>query len=195
MEEFRASIELNIKASFQGINLNFVGWGPCYDDQIDLRLFTYDDQSYSVGSDFVKLKEELAGLFEYPGHPALSFIGPRIPDRPSKMFVTLNSTMEDAYPSVVEIYAGLTEQGKENLVISAAIHEFGHVLGLKHEDAHPDSTCVEYDEPMRNAIVVSAYNPFSFMSRCYYRNFNYNLGIVSPNAMDLIAMQKMYPTP
>ena len=55
-----------------------------------------------------------------------------------------------------------------------ALHEFGHVAGLRHEHARADSTCKKSDELIEEEQMKSeefsasaAYDPNSIMNYCY----------------------------
>ncbi|MBP9707359.1 MAG: hypothetical protein KBD78_06910 [Oligoflexales bacterium] len=106
--------------------------------------------------------------------------------------VVLNRTFMGAEPEFLPIVAQFTSVGINNLAISSSIHELGHVLGLRHEDAHPSTLCKNYKEDLDGSTAISGYNPFSFMSRCYYRSYNYNLGLLLPNELDITGLNLLY---
>lgn len=59
------------------------------------------------------------------------------------------------------------------------IHEFGHVIGLRHEQVHAHSTCDM--EKGKNSISLGAYDPFSIMNYCFmFYGGATELGALSP---------------
>ncbi len=68
----------------------------------------------------------------------------------------------------------------------------GHAIGLRHEDAHPERTCDDFAEPISDARAVGGYNPESIMSRCFYRNFDYEKGKLSFNQEDIETINTLY---
>lgn len=46
------------------------------------------------------------------------------------------------------------------------IHEFGHALGIQHEQAHPDSTCSDTESLISGAVAATAYDPDAVMNYC-----------------------------
>ncbi|MEY4066453.1 MAG: Dual-action metallo-peptidase [Pseudomonadota bacterium] len=187
---FRNEIEKNVSRAFSNAVVHFTGWQQCAPDvPSDVKLFIYDDEGQFFNSLYRSYVEQLIsennGKKEGAGHPRL-----RDSNRP--MRVVLNSTFKDAEAEFVTLYHQLTQQGRKNLALTASIHELGHVLGLRHEDAHPERTCDTFSEELDGALVVTSYNPFSFMSRCYYRTFNFNLGPILPNSRDIDGINTLY---
>lgn len=187
---FRDEIEKKAKSAFSGAVVQFAGWQQCNSHTpADVKLFIYDDGGSFYNSNYRSYVDQLIkennGRKEGAGHPRL-----RDSNRP--MRVVLNSTFKDADSNFVPLYRQLTVQGKKNLVLTASLHELGHVLGLRHEDAHPERTCDTFPEDLDGSQVVTGYNPFSFMSRCYYRTFNFNLSAILPNQRDIEGINALY---
>lgn len=193
-QTFRSEIENQVYRAYERTVIKFVGWQKCTPEKpSDVRLFLYDDAGSNWNRDFRAyintLVEENDSKKPGAGHPRL-----RDANRPMRL--VLNRTFKDADPEFQVLFAELNSMGKRNIALTAAIHEFGHAIGLRHEDAHPERTCDDFAEQPGDAPgefrVVSAYNPFSFMSRCYYRTFNFNLSIIYPNAKDVEGINILY---
>lgn len=186
--QFRAVVE----KAFVGTALRFSGWGICPQDlrNTDLRLFIYDDPLGSTQQGFAYIRS-LLGKGPDRGHPRVPRPGPQM--RTLKANVILNLSGLDSDPFLGQMYASLSANGKRNLALSASLHEMGHAIGLRHENVHPDNTCVAFDENLEwGDKVVTPYNPGSFMQRCFYRNFDYERGIVWPNKGDIEGINKVY---
>jgi hypothetical protein len=187
---FRERIEQTTSKAFANTTVSFVGWKKCkHDGYEDVKLFIYDDiGSFLVDNfrSFLKtLMQENGDKRDGAGHPRL-----RDENKPAR--VVLNQTFKDAEKEFVSLYRSLTSEGKSNLALTASIHELGHALGLRHEDAHPNRTCDTFSEDLSGDRVITDYNPFSFMSRCYYRTFNHNLSLILPNQRDAEGINKLY---
>jgi len=73
----------------------------------------------------------------------------------------------------------VTPEQKKHCVENQALHEFGHVLGLMHENLRPErpetEECMLYDEAFPSLafmplFVFGPYDSQSIMNRCYYRS-------------------------
>ena len=133
---------------------------------------------------------------DYPGHPRVDpdLANPRAWIFGRRAGIILSMTGGQAHPTFTNIYNGLSANGKKNLMISSSVHEFGHAIGMRHEDAHSNNKCEKFDEdPLPGDVQIGPWNPTSFMERCFYRNFNYEKGIVWPNELDIAGINKRYP--
>lgn len=191
-EWFTSQFRTVVEKAFDGSKLQFTGWGVCPQDlrNSDLRLFIYDDPLGSKQKGFNYIRS-LLGTEPDRGHPRVPRPGPQM--RAHKANVILNLSGLDSDPFLGQMYASLSANGKRNLALSASLHEMGHAIGLRHENVHPDNTCVAFDENLEwGDKVVTPYNPGSFMQRCFYRNFDYENGIVWPNKGDIEGINKIY---
>jgi len=186
--EFRAVVE----KAFVGTKLKFTGWGVCPRDfrNTDLRLFIYDDPLGSSQQGFRSI-QRLLGTSPDRGHPRVPAPGPRMRNRYANVILNLSGL--DSDPFLGRMYSSLNNKGKRNLALSSSLHEIGHAIGLRHENVHPDNTCVAFDENLEwGDQVVTPFNPNSFMQRCFYRNFDYENGIVWPNKEDVDGINRVY---
>jgi hypothetical protein len=197
-EDFRLRFQDIVTAAFDGASIQFGGWRECSRTSIDgsVRLLIYDDDGSAHDPMFQSAIDllilENGGERVGAGHPRTRG-NPAPGDDASTAHVVLSQTFRDSQAEFVAMAAAFSPFGVENLALSSGVHELGHVLGLRHEDAHPDRTCDLFGEDLRDdSAVVSEYNPTSFMSRCYYRSFNYDLGLVVPNALDIAGINTLY---
>lgn len=189
---FTSQFRTVVEKAFRDTKLRFSGWSTCPQDlrNTDIRIFIYDDP-LGVKQQGFKYIQSLLGNAPDRGHPRVPQPGPKM--RSSKANVILNLSGLDSDPFLGHMYASLGPTGKQNLALSSSLHEMGHAIGLRHENVHPDNTCVAFDENLEwGDQVVTPYNPESFMQRCFYRNFDYEKDIVWPNKADIEGINKIY---
>jgi hypothetical protein len=204
---YRNSIQQTIQEKFAGFVISFSGFEACNAAGADIRIFIYDDAESKSSARYraiiATLESEFpsmgrAGGQQQPsaglGHPRVRELGRNIKGLEAGLI--LNRSFENAQPGFDALYRSFSPTGRENIALSVAMHEFGHALGLRHEDAHSQRTCDDYAEDKGTganaATDVTAYNPFSFMSRCYYRTFNYNFGTLMPNQRDIDGLNVLH---
>lgn len=199
--QFRSAFQSTVAKAFARTKLRFTGWGKCpaNEGSPDFRILIYDDKGSAGDSDFKKMKASLASLngslMAYPGHPSVRIGKPQEKGwiLGKKAAIILNTTFVDSVPEVAAIYHRQSAKGKYNLALSSSLHEFGHAIGLRHEDAHSQNKCAAFDEnPKPGDIQIGPWNPTSFMERCFYRNFDYAQGIVWPNELDIKGINTRY---
>ncbi|MFZ9520873.1 MAG: hypothetical protein ACO3A4_10380 [Silvanigrellaceae bacterium] len=200
-QDFRSEFQSTVSKAFAKTKLRFTGWGACPDGGYgaDFRIFIYDDPGSGSNPKYRETKSFVVStnraLAGYPGHPRINVDTANAKNwlLGRRAGIILSMTGRDASPYFNDIRNRLSAVGKKNLMISSSLHEFGHAIGMRHEDAHSDNKCVEFDEnPQAGDRQIGPWNPTSFMERCFYRNFDYEKGIVWPNQLDIDGINKMY---
>ncbi|MEN9809837.1 MAG: Astacin [Pseudomonadota bacterium] len=191
-EEFTSQFKTVVERAFQGTKLSFSGWAVCprHTRNTDLRIFIYDDPLADTQVGFADVRS-LLGQAADRGHPRVPVPGRKMRGKRANVIFNLSGLHSD--PFLGQMYDSLSPIGRRNLALSSSLHEFGHAIGLRHENVHPDNTCVGFDENLEwGDNIVTPYNPGSFMQRCFYRNFDYETGIVWPNEGDLEGINRIY---
>lgn len=179
---FREKVELFVTTNFDKTILKLRGWKSCSNDidQDDIRILIFD------GSDSPFFGKPAASG---EGHPRVLAFGKEIRQKTPGLILTMNFTAVQGF--LVNIANNLSSSGKTNLLLSVALHEFGHAVGLYHENTHPDSDCTDWPEvgPRR---AVTDFVKDSFMNRCYYRRTNYEVSPLSMSQGDIDGINKTY---
>lgn len=187
---FRETLRDTVDTAFEKTPLRFSGWQVCPRvGPVDIRIFIYDDPGSSKNIQFQSMRASLVG--PTPGHPRVRFWGKNLSGQ--RAGVILSMTGENADPFFFDMLDKLSPRGRFNLLLSSSLHEFGHAIGLRHEDAHPKAECPKFDEDIQAGdLVIGPWNKTSFMERCFYRNLDYEKGIAWPNDLDVRGINTIY---
>lgn len=205
----RKKIETHISSEMRRLNrfsLN-KNWPSCEsisENKVSewINLLIYDDPHFDIPSHRKRVLSDdffrILGFddHKFPGHPRRLSSGDYHVFR--KFDLVLTSRFQSVRPSLVEQARQFSTKGRENLLLSIALHEFMHLLGVEHEHTHPDSDCyVRGDEPLsRNDMfsqIVGDFNPSSIMSYCVTRRFNYNSAPLYLSSGDIQDLRVIYP--
>lgn len=189
--DFKEEVRNHIVSNFNKTALKLRGWTSCseYDEtgeKADIRIFTFDNPEFPQGFRLSRLK----AITKNFGHPRVRALGRPVKGISAGLILTYQ--FKKVFPGLVKQQENLSEQGKSNLKLSIALHEMGHAIGLRHEDAHPERTCDDFAESISSARAVGRYNAQSIMSRCFYRNFDYENGKLSFNKGDVETINSLY---
>jgi hypothetical protein len=183
---YQALVQATVESGLNPfVKVKFYGWGPCTESSgLHIELYgggpvsyvrshgTYDGHPRTVGG---------------ATHPYGRYLDGKSPG------LILNPNFANVRPRLQQIIQRLTPLQLPNLHHTIILHEFGHVLGLEHEHARPDSSCVTEDGARAGGgIEVGLYDPFSIMNPCYAYNHNFFTPLFYSSG-DLAALQSLYP--
>lgn len=147
--------EINREFKIERVGINFVGWNSCSENpDADAVVIIVNSSKHTLGRASVGRSEIL------PGEGRRSIL-----PQGKKAFVFLN---------MVEFSGSRLSYDQE--ITYSAIHEFGHLAGLNHENTHPeavsDPNCTDYDLYRENGQdafeFLTEYDPSSIMNYCFY---------------------------
>lgn len=135
-----------------------------------------------------------------PGHPRAEHFG-RYQDL-GKFDVVLSFHFKKVMPSLMKQAKGLSTQGKENLILSIALHEILHVFGALHEHLHMHSDCIQKgEEPLPRGknpefygsmLISPRFDRASIMNYCVTRTHNYEVGPLQMSQGDREFLNEVY---
>jgi hypothetical protein len=86
--------------------------------------------------------------------------------------IVLTSHFKNVAPTLIEQMTGLSKQGLDSLLMSIALHESLHALGIAHEHDRADSTCLLEPKVILDPglhTYIGAYDSESIMNYCKTR--------------------------
>lgn len=120
----------------------------------------------------------------YPGHPMTYFKGKRVHDQ--LVDIVLTAHFKDVAPNLAAQSANLSPQGAKNLLLSIALHEFLHALGIEHEQDRADSLCRDSQTYSKGIdIPLTIYDADSVMNYCHTHFFDFESGAIPLTELDL----------
>lgn len=127
----------------------------------------------------------VTSYMEFPGHPRTYSRG--LWTKKNLTDIVLTSQFKNVQPSLVEQSHGLSTLGQKNLLVSIALHEMLHALGIDHEQVRPDSTCNDESGSFNLQIhtLVGAYDPESVMNYCKTHVYDFEKGPIELSEGDL----------
>ena len=172
---YKAKVQEIVSAEYtkERTGIHFIGWKSCQEmEQYDLVIITADTYAPEIFEDDF--------FFNY-------LLGQAVIGRIDN-WLTSSNMPEDKKSYV---YLNLDTQGLAPLVsvfdgvLSTALHEFGHVAGLRHEqirlEAQVDPICTKFslgEKPNKDTRFFSVYDPTSIMNYCFLNMTGQRTGMI-----------------
>ncbi len=193
--DLRSLIETYLKSQLTRraeIKLEFIS--QCL-DSLDpfypIGLSFYDDASNSEG-----IQNEINNNVsdpEFPGHPMGFHKGSW--SHIELVDVILTSRFKNVKESLILQSQNLSTIGLNNLILSIALHEVLHVLGLNHEHERPDSTCeIKTDKKIiiNEHSLHGPYDQESILNYCVTQDHDYEASPLPLSLGDIAALRVFY---
>lgn len=194
--ELQKKIELYLKEQIQDraqINISFVGL--CLkqtNPMAPVGLAFYDAADNPPG-----LQAEINNVVtnsQHRGHPTTYSRGEWTYKNLTDSVLT--SRFIDVSPTLIEQMSELKPQGREALLLSIALHESLHALGIAHEHDRSDSTCVMQSEVILDLQLQTYVGPYDFnsiMNYCKTHEHDFdNEGPIPLSTGDIQTLQSLY---
>jgi len=181
-QDFRTKIRQVVQKAYAPTHVRFTGWDACGRRATPgLHIEIYHDGQ--------AVYRRVHG--QYDGHPRAMGLGAALDGaRPG---VVLNPTLDDVEPFLTEMASTMGDQQLNNLQAAIVVHEFGHVLGLLHEQERLDSPCSDYDDSNSGGgINRGSYDPDSIMNYCVTHTFDYSRPLTLSKG-DITTLNTLYP--
>lgn len=207
--ELRGKIEAHVLENLKraGVHLLREGWASC--ERLPKKsawgaigVVIYDDPFWADPKNQVILKKNYLEFDdtesrELRGHPR--GMGEAVSYMKTPLDFILTSRFQSVTPELSSLAKSLSEKGRENLILSIALHEVLHIFGLAHEHIHPNSTCRIEDEPPLAShdlkeVEVTPYDQDSVMDYCMTKErYDYEKGPLGLSEGDMATLRRAYP--
>ncbi|MBY0385252.1 hypothetical protein K2X05_08850 [bacterium] len=183
-EQFQEKVQLDV--FFTGLCLdNTNPMGP-----IGLGFYDAPDNPPGLQAEI----NNVTANSEYPGHPTTYSRG--VWAFRNLTDIVLTSAFHEVAPSLVEQVSGLNSIGREALLLSIALHESLHALGIAHEHDRADSTCVLSPKMILDPKLYTFVGPYdedSIMNYCKTHSFDFeNAGPIPLSEGDVQTVRSLY---